>query len=57
VQKVKPAEIVAAAPVPRAVKQGEFMRLRGIAERNGYKPGWVGARFKERFGHWPRGLS
>lgn len=55
--KVKRAEIVAAAPVPRVEKQSEFMRLRGIAERNGYKPGWVGVRFKERFGHWPRGLS
>lgn len=55
--KVTRAEIVSAAPVSRAVKQGEFERLRGIAERNGYKPGWVGVRFKEQFGHWPRGLS
>lgn len=35
-------------------KQDWLARLEGIARAKGYSPGWVGHRFKSRFGHWPR---
>lgn len=28
--------------------------LQAIARERGYKPGWVGVRFKEKYGYWPR---
>ena len=28
-----------------------------IQRERGYKPGYAAAKFKDRFGHWPRGLS
>ena len=58
--KVERAQIsLAAAPaiVSRAEKQAELRRLEGIARDRNYAVGWVGIRFKERFGHWPKGLS
>ncbi len=55
--KAQPAELVAAKPIARAEKQAEFSRLASVAAMRGYKPGWVGVRFREKFGHWPRGLT
>ena len=30
--------------------------LTATARARGYKPGWVGMRFKEQFGFWPKGI-
>lgn len=38
---------------PPELKMRELAALRGIAKSRGYKPGWVGVRFKDLFGHWP----
>jgi len=27
--------------------------LTHVAEQRGYKPGWIGHKYKEKFGHWP----
>lgn len=35
------------------VKRAEFDKLRSMQRENGYKPGFVGAKFKAKFGHWP----
>ncbi len=40
------------ASTPRKV--AEFLRLKEIQERKGYKPNWVGFRFRAIFGHWPK---
>lgn len=37
-----------------AQRDAELRRLEQIARQKGYKPGWVGVRFKERFGFWPK---
>jgi DNA repair protein RadD len=38
-----------------------FAQLRAVAQLRGYKDGWVGHKFRERFGHFPpwefRGLQ
>jgi superfamily II DNA or RNA helicase len=34
-----------------------FQQLKGYAVNRNYKPGWVGYKFKEKFGHWPNGLD
>jgi DNA repair protein RadD len=41
----------------RPDRQQTFSQLLGIAERQGYKPGWASHKFKERFGDWPNGLQ
>lgn len=51
--RVKAAKLDTAVIVPRAVKDAELARLAATARERGYRPGWVGVRFKERFGHWP----
>jgi superfamily II DNA or RNA helicase len=46
-----------AAVVPsstRREREVELERLRQIARQRGYKAGWIGVRFKEKFGFWPR---
>jgi superfamily II DNA or RNA helicase len=46
-----------AAVVPsstRREREAELERLRQIARARGYKDGWIGVRFKEKFGFWPR---
>jgi superfamily II DNA or RNA helicase len=46
-----------AAVVPsstRREREVELERLRQIARARGYKDGWIGVRFKEKFGFWPR---
>lgn len=37
-------------------KRAVFERLTGVAERKGFKQGWASWKFKEIFGHWPRGF-
>lgn len=54
--RVVRAEVKAPVIVPRAVKESALRELRATAEARGYRPGWVGIRFKERFGHWPQGV-
>lgn len=52
--KIQHAALSASARiVPRAEKDAELRRLEAIATERRYRPGWVGVRFKERFGHWP----
>jgi hypothetical protein len=34
-----------------------FQQLKGYALHRNYKRGWAAFKFKERFGHWPRGLE
>lgn len=36
------------------VKERELAKLRAVAEKRGYKEGWVSYRFKAIFGHWPK---
>jgi superfamily II DNA or RNA helicase len=36
-----------------AVMQSWHRQLTGIAEQRGYKPGWIGHKYKEKFGRWP----
>ena len=55
--RVQRAEVGAASIVPRAVKDARLRELIEQAEARGYKPGWVGVRFKEEFGHWPAGIQ
>ena len=37
-------------------KRGVFRHLTEVAARKGYKPGWASYRFREIFGHWPKGF-
>jgi superfamily II DNA or RNA helicase len=41
----------------RIAKQAFYSQLIAIAESKGYRDGWVGHKFKEYFGVWPRGLT
>lgn len=52
VQRQPLAAVVVSAT--RREREDELARLERIARARGYKPGWVGVRFKERFGFWPR---
>ncbi|NBW38896.1 MAG: DEAD/DEAH box helicase [Cytophagia bacterium] len=54
VQKQPLAAVVATST--RREREEELARLRQIARQRAYKPAWVGVRFKEKFGYWPRGL-
>ncbi len=37
-------------------KRGYFTQLASVAAAKGYKFGWASYRFKDVFGHWPRGF-
>jgi superfamily II DNA or RNA helicase len=52
VQRQPLAAVVVSAT--RREREDELARLERIARARGYKPGWVGVRFKEKFGFWPR---
>jgi len=41
----------------RETKQLWYSMLKHIQEERGYSAGWLGHKFKEKFGVWPRGLS
>lgn len=53
----KPKDVVDLPLVERTQaadpKRREFDKLFEEARRKGYKPGYVGAKFKEKFGNWP----
>jgi DNA repair protein RadD len=34
-----------------------YQELKGYGAKRGHKPGWAGFKFKEKHGHWPRGLE
>ena len=42
-------------PLPPSVveKVNFYGQLKGFAAEKGYKPGWIGHKFKEKFGFWP----
>jgi hypothetical protein len=40
-----------------AEKQRWYSQLLTVAQGEGYKPGWVGHKYRERFGCWPRGMK
>jgi len=37
-------------------QQDVYSMLLWVAQERGYKPGYAAAKFKDRYGHWPRGL-
>ena len=39
-----------------AEKRAVFKQLTEVAARKGYKPGWAAYRFRDAFGHWPKGF-
>lgn len=47
-------EIDDASEIPEQFKRKTFLTLAKTQRERGYKPGWVGVQFKERFGHWPK---
>jgi len=47
-------ELVDAAHAPVNARKAEYARLKKIAETRGHKLGWIGYRFKHKFGNWPR---
>lgn len=53
-KKVKPADLAEHAIEPLHKRQEFLERLIGEAKSKGYKAGWVGMRFKARFGFWPQ---
>jgi DNA repair protein RadD len=36
---------------------GFYRELKHFANASGYKSGWVAHKYKEKFGHWPKGLD
>lgn len=47
-------QLARAATATREEKVGEYLRLLAIAERKGFKPGFVSHQYRETFGVWPR---
>lgn len=41
----------------RAELREEYLALLSEADSRGYKPGWAGYVFRERYGFWPKGLA
>ncbi len=53
---VASGELVDPARATLWEKRGVFKQLAEVAARKGYKPGWAAYRFRDIFGHWPRGF-
>jgi DNA repair protein RadD len=53
-EEIKQRRAEAAAKASTPARVAEYLRLREMQQRKGYKPGWVGMRFKAIFGHWPK---
>lgn len=54
-QRVKPEAMAAVSSVAgTAERRAYFDALVAQMFRSGYRPGWVGIRFKARYGHWPK---
>jgi len=49
--------VAVAAVATRRERATVLDALTATARARGYKPGWVGVRFKEQFGFWPKGLT
>jgi superfamily II DNA or RNA helicase len=49
--------VAVAAVATRRERATVLDALTETARARGYKPGWVGVRFKEQFGFWPKGLG
>ena len=47
-------EVDDANAIPEDFKRKAFEQMAKIQRERGYKLGWVGVQFKERFGHWPK---
>ena len=50
-------ELGGGSMVSRELKQRWYSELLGIATDRGYADGWVGHKFREKFGVWPRSLE
>jgi DNA repair protein RadD len=47
-----------AARLPTSTDRARFYQeLKAYAAERSYRPGWIAYKFKEKFGHWPRGLD
>lgn len=56
--KIVPSSLAAVHSIAsRAERNAAFDELVQEARTKGYRPGWVGMRFKERFGFWPANLQ
>jgi len=47
-------QVVQVSQATRADKAAEYLRLQAVAERKGFKPGFVANAYRETFGVWPR---
>lgn len=47
-------QLARAAKATRAEKAAEYLRLAMVAERKGFKPGFVSHQYREVFGVWPK---
>jgi hypothetical protein len=47
------AQLQGLSTTPEAMKRLFFDTMVRVARKNGYKPGFAGARFRERYGMWP----
>ena len=50
---VHDGRLIDPAAAPETVRQAEYARLSRIAQEKGYKPGWIGFKFKAKFHTWP----